>query len=137
MQIMWKCAGVEWWIAQGPIRTVLWHCGPLSVQHNSRLLSQVSQVLRAGYVKAFSRGNIVTRVSFSSSVLFTDLRDAGVFAVTWPVDLPRSGDLTFVLAKGTVITKKIMADAVLEDISTSQTGVSVSINYSFVGGSVA
>lgn len=134
MQIMLKVSGVEWWIAVGPTREIGKHVGPFNVQHSSRLLAQVSQVLRSGYVKAFNRGNVATRISFSTSVVFANLRDSGNFATSWPTFVPRTGDLTFVMTLGAVINKLIFANSVMEDVTTSQIGVSVTVNYSFVGG---
>ena len=123
-------------LANGPERGIGLHSGPSNMSHNSRVLAQINQRLRANFVEAKNRGNLSTRLSFQISVEFSTLQDAGSYAFIYPIELPREGNLRIILPLGTTNKVYQMANCVIEEIDPRQMGVTLFINYTIIGGEI-
>ncbi|MFH0878552.1 MAG: hypothetical protein V2A34_02455 [Lentisphaerota bacterium] len=123
-------------LANGPERGIGLHIGPSNTSHNSRVLAQINQRLRAGFVDVKNRGNLSTRLSFKIAVEFSNLQDAGTYAIMYPIELPREGNLRLILPLGTTNKVYQMANCVVEEVDPQQMGVTIFINYTIIGGSI-
>ena len=126
----------EYILANGPERGVGNHIGPAGINHDSDIMSQVAAFLGASYKKAFSRGNLETRIQFSISVELADLNAAVDYAFLYPVSLPRSGDLRVIITQDSVTRVYNVPSAVITSVRIVPIWVSLNISYSIVGGLV-
>jgi hypothetical protein len=122
-------------LAHGAARGVGTHMGPAGLSHNSRLLTQVSQRLRATYSKPRSRGNLATQIAFTVKVELPSLEDATDYFFLYPLQLPREGTLRIMTGAGDAERRIELEDAVIESIDIPRPlGVSVEITYRIICG---
>lgn len=137
MQITLKTSAAvpeQYILAHGPSRAQGNHVGPDSLEHDARVTVQVVETVRGTTATPKNRGNRVTSMSFSVTVICADVQAASTYALDYPKTLPREGTIWFKTELDNVSITRVLYDAVLQVVRARATGSSVTIFYSIQGG---
>lgn len=101
------------------------------------VIQEVRKV-RADYAEVIDRGNLLQRITFSTSRLFATSAEAELWCLDYDATDPRSGDLWLdAIAPDGAITRRVMAGCVVQPPRRRTIGCTALIDYEAIGGAIA
>jgi hypothetical protein len=98
---------------------------------------QVAAFVRGEYAKPIDRGNLLNVLSFSTSRLFDTVAEAQLWCLDYHSGFPSSGSLYFdAIAPNGSITRRVMADAVVNPPQRRVIGATALLDYTVQGGEI-
>lgn len=100
------------------------------------VIQEVRKV-RADYAQPIDRGNLLQRVTFSTSRLFATPAEAELWCLDYDSATPRSGDLYLdSIAPDGAVTRRVLAGAVIQPPRRRTIGCTALMDYEAIGGAL-
>lgn len=137
MKIILKSGSTEQILCDGHTNAQNKHVGPSGLRISGNVTPEEQRFLRATTGKPQNRGNLIIRISFGVVRECASFLAAEKFCATYQRDVLRGGSL-YLLAENATggFEKLVLADAVLVEVLTLHTGVTVDLNYTLIGGTL-
>lgn len=99
---------------------------------------QIARFVRGAYAKPISRQNLLHTITFTTSRLFATPAEAQLWCLDYHTAFPSTGSLYFdAIAPDGTISRRTMANSVVDPPRRSVIGASVMLDYSVQGGIIA
>jgi len=129
---------VTYWLAGQPGVSERVHSSSAGLHITAKIQVQEDNLVRSPNAIPYDRQNLLTTISFGTTLQFDTTDEAEAFALDYDQNTPRTGTLILQteIPGGSTVAQRYMPGAVVHPPNRAVTGTSVTIQYTVVGGAI-